>query len=245
MRKISCILLSVTIVLLIVLIAEIKLFSSEKSDKAWAYAVENVICIGDSLTSGSYLGGDTPGDIQQNYPWYIGRMLNADVTNAGFAGYSASDWYSNKLDEYDFSEYDAAIIWFGTNNGIDPLISTDVKPYVDSGEYAMTEMGYYCRIIDQILSENPDMLIVLMQVFASKGDVGKTNEAIIQIADYYGFLVVDSSSLSMDQLQLHAGMENPHFGKAGNIAVADLLVSELNKWMEENPLRCEFNHKLK
>ena len=43
----------------------------------WAYAMGKILCIGDSLTEGTYFGAGMDGAaIEQNYPYYLGRMLN-------------------------------------------------------------------------------------------------------------------------------------------------------------------------
>ena len=212
----------------------------------WRYAAERVICVGDSLTAGSYFGGETGGaSIRQNYPYYLSRMLSAEVTNAGFAGYSASDWYQKKIDDYDWGAYDTVIVWLGTNLGPTDTLETDVLPYSDSAAYAETETGYYCRILDRIRAENPDCLILLVNVFASKSDVEETNRAIAAIAEHYGLPLVDMSDLGApEHPELHAGSDmNPHFGKAGNLLAASHIADTLEAYFAADPLRCEYGIK--
>ena len=85
-----------------------------------------ILCIGDSLTEGAYFGAGMDGAaIEQNYPYYLGRMLNTEVVNAGVGGYSASDWYIEKAGDYDYTDYDTVIIWLGTNNGLTDTLDTD------------------------------------------------------------------------------------------------------------------------
>lgn len=220
-------------------------FSSPGTDY-WAYALDNIICIGDSLTDGTYMAGDLAWkNIEENYPFYLSRMLGTPVENAGVGGYSASDWFINCSDNYDYGRYNAAIIWLGTNNGYTDTLDTDVEPYSDYNSYAETETGYYCRIIEKIQQANPNCRIYLMTVFASKDDVKISNRVIKKIAARYDLQIIDASPLGMEHRELHAGLENPHFGKAGNIAVARHIVTELGKYYSDNPLRCEFGIHLK
>ena len=209
---------------------------------SWAYAMGKILCIGDSLTEGAYFGAGMDGAaIEQNYPYYLGRMLNTEVVNAGVGGYSASDWYIEKAGDYDYTDYDTVIIWLGTNNGLTDTLDTDVDPFGGYNDFAETETGYYCRIIETVKDATPDARIVLMNIFATKGDVKTTNETINKIAAKYDLHVIDTKSLSMDKnTDLHAGLKNPHFGKGGNIAAARLIIRDMGNYFAERPLRCEY-----
>ena len=217
--------------------------NENKNPSFWGYAISKVILIGDSLTSGAYptedWGADaSPNDsIAQNIPYYLKRMLNLDsVVNAGRSGYSASEWYKNRIENqpnlYNFAEYDTAIIWLGTNNGLTDTIDTNG-----------TEANYYKKIIERIKEQNPDCFIILVKVFASKGDVTTTNTIIDKLAMQYRCLVIDNSDLTVANYpQLHVNNEtnNPHFGKAGNIFVANRYATQISKYLGESPIRCEF-----
>ena len=209
----------------------------------WGYAISKCIMIGDSLTSGAYPTEDWGADAQpndsiaQNIPYYLKRILNLDtVLNAGRSGYSASDWYKNRIenqpDLYNFAEYDTAIIWLGTNNGLTDTIDTNG-----------TEANYYKKIIERIKEQNADCFIILVKVFASKGDVIVTNTVIDKIATKYNCLVIDNSDLTVTnypELHVNNTDNNPHFGKAGNIFVANRYATQISKYLGESPIRCEF-----
>ena len=220
----------------------------------WGYAISKAIMIGDSLTSGAYpteeWGADAqPNDsIAQNIPYYLKRMLNLDsMVNSGKSGFSASNWYISRIQNqptlYDFSKFDCVFIWLGTNNGLTDTLDTDVNPYTNYSDFAETETGYYCKIIGRIREQNSDCLIVLSKVFASKGDVATTNTVIDKIATKYGCLVIDNSDLTVanyPQLHVNNTDNNPHFGKAGNIFVANRYATQISKYLGESPIRCEF-----
>ena len=215
----------------------------------WAFNLWKILCIGDSLTSGANYAEEwgelapAGSSIDQNYPRILGRMLNAEVTNGGKSGYSASDWYLKMISQYDLSKYDTFIIWLGTNNGLTDTLDTDVNPYTDYNDFADTETGYYCKIIEKIKADNPSCLIVLTKIFASKGNYITTNIVIDKIAEKYGLPVIDNSDLGhIERPDLHANVVNPHFGKAGNIFIANRFVEELGKWFEQDHLRSEYGY---
>ena len=220
---------------------------TEKRYNYLSYAMWKILCIGDSLTSGAYYDeawGEiaTPGkSIDQNYPRLLGRMLGAEVTNGGFSGYSASNYYTEKLSTFDLSAFDTFIIWLGTNNGLTDTLDADVEPYTDYNNYAATETGYYCKIIEKIKADNPSCLIVLTKIFASKGNVAVTNAVIDKIAAKYGLLVIDNSDISHTaRPELHCNISNPHFGKAGNLFIANRYIEQIGNYLHDDLLRCEF-----
>lgn len=210
-------------------VTELETYSSK-----WAYNLWKVLCIGDSLTSGASYAeawgevGQTGKSIDQNYPRILGRMINAEVTNGGVSGYSASNWYTDEASKYNFADYDTFIIWLGTNNGLD---------YED-------EEQYFRNLINKIKADNTSCLIVLTKIFAcSKGTVAGTNAIIDTIAEEYELPVIDNSDISHSQRpDLHANVANPHFGKAGNIFIANRYVEELGKWFEADHLRSEYGY---
>lgn len=219
------------------------------NSKFWSVAMWKVLCIGDSLTSGASYREEwgevapTGASIDQNYPRMLGRMLNGEVTNAGFSGYSASTWYNNKIGEYNFANYDTFIIWLGTNNGLTDTLDADVNSHSDYHDFATTETGYYCKIIEAIKEQNNDCLIVLTKVFASKGNVATTNVVIDKIAEKYNLPVIDNSDLSHTaRPELHCNTNNPHFGKAGNAYIANRYIERLGEWFEDDPTRSEFGY---
>lgn len=208
----------------------------------YAHALTKILCIGDSLTSGAYYAnGWTGSSIDQNYPKVLGRMLKADVTNGGFSGYSASDWYTNKISQYNYADYDSFIIWLGSNNGLTDTLAEDVEAFDNYADYANTETGYYCKIIETIKEQNPDAFIVLCTVYASKTNLGETDTVLRKIASKYDCMVIEMGDLGVaHHPELHADISNMHLGKAGNIYVAQRIVDTLNKRFSRNPILCEF-----
>ena len=67
------------------------------------------VCVGDSLTAGDFYpkGTNTSrGDTQKNYPYFLGRMLNAPIINAGKSGATPLSWWSEVHPSVDFADAD-------------------------------------------------------------------------------------------------------------------------------------------
>ena len=212
----------------------------------YRYAVSKILCIGDSLTNGAYYAGGANGaPITQNYPYYLGRMLNCETTNAGNNGDSASDWYNRNISEHTYTNYDTVIIWLGTNYGCtamptDAEISSFTPDSNATAENANQAL-YLVEIIKTIQAENPFCHIVLCTIFESNTDVAANNDVVSQIADKYGCQLVDMSDLSVsNHIELHAGIKNVHFGKVGNIYIANRLANEIGSYIAADPLKGEF-----
>lgn len=204
----------------------------------WEYAMGDIICIGDSLTDGLY-APISVGKIKENYPYYLGRMLNANVLNTGTAGKYPSWFWENMYSQYDFSQYDCAILWLGTNGGMD----------IDDINIDGTEANCYKKIIEGIKSQKNDILIILGRVFVTgqKGSevsfpsAEQTNEVIDYCGNYYNLPIIDFSDLSSGGNRLlHNLQDNTHFGKSGNIYIANRICEFMRSYLAEDITRVEF-----
>ena len=233
------------------------------------YAVCRPLFIGDSLTEGA-LPTSSWGDkgvavMKENFPYIFSRMIGAVIKNEGHSGYSASNWWldyvsttGSYVDIHDskemncriinkpaFNEYDTIFIWLGTNYGYTDTLDTDVNPYTDYNDFANTETGFLCKIIAKIKEvTHGESLIVLSKIFVTKSDgldPTTSNIVIEKIAQKYGCLLVDNSDLSYaNHPELHMNINNPHFGKAGNLFLAKRYIKELYSYFSEDVSRCEF-----
>lgn len=212
----------------------------------YEYAAGKVLCIGDSLTSGAYYGqGWTGASIQQNYPYYLGRMLNCEVTNGSQSGWSASDWYRDYITTHNYADYDTVIIWLGTNYGCSSMpTDAEIEAFVPDASVSpetANQALYLIKIIETIQAAKPDCFILVCGVFASKADVAANNATVRQIAAKYGLHYVDTMELSTSvKPELHAGVANVHFGKAGNIYIANKFANEIRNIISEDPVLAEF-----
>lgn len=227
---------------------EKELVSIDNKNGIYAYGYDSVLCIGDSLTAGAcYVNGWTGGAIKQNYPYYLGRMLNATVTNGGRSGWSASDWHRDYIQFYDFSTYDAFVIWLGTNYGCNTMpTDEEIEEFVPDATVSpdvANQSLYLIDIVKTIKAQNPDAVIFLCTVFASKSDRSANNEVIRQIASKYGCSIIDMQGLdSTSRPDLHGYIANVHFSKVGNMAVANHVREHLHKYIADNPANGEFGY---
>ncbi len=98
-----------------------------------------IACLGDSLTEGDYgvFGKSGIANVkEENYPYFLSKILNAEVRNFGKCGYDPSGYLNYyKEGNVDLSNADVVIIMLGTNGGLDPANDTqgncDYKELVD------------------------------------------------------------------------------------------------------------------
>ena len=174
-------------------------------------------------------------------------MLNNNVKNAGRSGWSASDWYRDYINFYDFTQYDGVVIWLGTNYGCNTMpTDEEINAFVPDTTVSASvadQSLYLIAIIKKILSDNPDCKIFLCNVFASKSKVDENNAIIEQIAEKYTLPVIDMSDLgSANHPELHGNISNPHFGKAGNMFIANRIRMAINDYIAADPVRAEFGY---
>lgn len=226
---------------------EVNSITSESAN-FYKYAFEKILCIGDSLTEGAcYVNGHTGDSIPLNFPHYLGKMLNCVTTNAGKSGASASDWHKNFFNLYNFADYDGFVIWLGTNYGCDSMptdeeIENFTPDYTERAETANQSL-YLIDIIESIKEQNPDAVIFLCNIYASKSDVEANNSVLEKIAEKYNLPLVDMTDLGKyNHPELHDGVSNVHFGKAGNIFIANRLANSFAEYFNDDPLRVEFGY---
>lgn len=208
-------------------------------DLNFCLLMNKVLCVGDSLTMGAYYGPQNNGtSIKENYPYYFSKLNQVEVTNAGQSGIYPSKWYTDKRPEYDIAAYDNFIIWLGTNKGLTDTLELDTA-FNDYNNYAETETGYYCRIIENIQDLRPDANIFLCTVFASSGNKDITNTVLNQIASKYNLPLFDMNDGTIYNGAYHDTLHpfgnNVHFGKVGNLAIAQKLTSYINEYARSNP----------
>lgn len=212
-------------------------------------SAENILCIGDSLTEGAYyLQGGGSVATTKTYPEMLRKYTGCDVTNAGMGGKTVKQWMVQKRPSLDFSEYDTFIIWLGTNAGLTDTLDTDVLPYASYEDYADTQTGQYCRLIEEINHDTGgECLIAICNLFASTGDVPTTNSVLEQIYNLYveksyKMILIDMSDLTQQNLPgLHHYISNNHFGIAGNCFVANRIMEKINAAIKANTRLSEYN----
>ena len=203
---------------------------------------ENIIAIGDSLTQGSYTGNDL--HVNQSYPAFMAKKMGNTVVNAGRAGWNTKEWWDGDSSSqkgfpyYTYTDYDTAVICLGTNGGLTDTLDTDVTPYESYTDYANTNTGCYCKIIEGMKAQNASINILLCNIWAGGGTGGidVTNAVIDKIAKKYGLPVIDLLTEFRTPFSIyHAVSGNIHLGRIGYARMADIIRQAINDNVLNSP----------
>ena len=206
------------------------IINSENNDSDFFKVLFNdVICVGDSLTQGSYNGSDLHAD---NYPNFLSKLTGWNCENAGRSGWSTLQWWNGDSSSqkgfpyYNYAEYDSAIIFLGTNEGLTDTLETDVDPYASYLDYANTNTGCYCKIIEGMKEQNPNINIFLCSIYVTGNGapLETTNTVINKIANKYDLPVINLniSEFSIPRTAYHANT-NIHLGRLCYAKMANII----------------------
>lgn len=202
---------------------------------------ESCICVGDSVTAG-YIN-DAPRFsmatvAKLSYPAQLAKMTGWTIENTGVPAYSTSQWWTNKAGNYDYTKYNMAIVELGYNGLLTDTLDADVTPYDSYEDYAATNTGCYCKIIEKMKADNPNIFIVL--VISSNGAVFNeiTASVVQKIADKYNLPVIDlrdaSDGIDLSLRKYHGGMtvdtvDYTHFNAMGYLVKAQKIYFALGR----------------
>lgn len=217
--------------------AQSRIFMLNLQLESMGCAFSKVLFIGDSLTQGAYYGTPYISKIGKNFPNMFCRRGNIAGSNQGYSGIDARGWYGEKALQ-SYLEYDLVVLWLGTNSGFTDTMDTDVIPYNDYHNYADTNTGCLCKIIESIRENNPRINIILLNCFATSGDsLTATNKVISEVAEKYDLPLFDTSWLSLSNnpsFSYHAGVNNVHLGIFGAFTLANRLWTFINEYFTTN-----------
>ncbi len=114
------------------------------------------LCIGDSLTSGTFNHTESGDHEYVEYPAYsypakLARLMGCEVRNLGEGGATSAEWYAHHK-SMNLSGYDFAIIQLGVN---------DLFRY---GGWSQTSIDGFTNIITKVKNENPGIKIFVATV---------------------------------------------------------------------------------
>lgn len=191
------------------------------------------LCIGDSITKGYRNSSYT--DKTKSYPAFLSKLSGWECENAGEAGFTCINWFNLWSDKYIKEGYDGYIIKLGQNGGLTDTIDTDCvgSSYLD---YAETNTGCYCKIIERIMERTPKAKIFLVSIRSSATD---TNDVIRKIAVKYNLPFIDLSKYqeNLDASKFHVSASgssyNVHFNTIGYTYLADAIYKGILKSIHE------------
>ena len=191
------------------------------------------LCIGDSITKGYRNGNYT--DKTKSYPAFLSKLSGWECVNAGEAGFTSINWFNSWSNSYIKEGYDGYIIKLGQNGGLTDTIDTDCigSSYLD---YAETNTGCYCKIIERIMERTPKAKIFLVSIRSSATD---TNDVIRKIAAKYNLPFIDLSKYqeNLDASKFHVSASGSsydvHFNTIGYTYLADAIYKGILKSIHE------------
>lgn len=219
------------------------------SNEGFTYFLDKCICIGDSVTDGHvYDYPRTPANgrviREQSYPTYLKKMTQwSIVENAARAGISVVGWWQTFYPDYTYTDYQIALMELGYNGGLTDTLDTDVEAYSNYNDYAETNTGCYCKIIEAIKEANPHIYLVLL--IPSLWTPTSTGAIVIRkIAQKYNLPIIDLSDktyMNLSDVKYH-GLTNSdpnsinmvHFNAIGHCAKAKFIWNSLNKLFQVN-----------
>ncbi len=205
----------------------------------FANIFNKVVCIGDSLTFGQLSGKNSSTQVHSPYPKVLSKLLNTTVDVVAVPGITSKGWYDNKYSSVDFDNYDCAIIWLGTNGGVNYPVGSSAT---DENTIA------YQNIIDGIKSQNPQCKIICIgnvMPFYTRvlKDIAKEKNCVF-LDIYHGQLMFDIRRSTADpgSATIYHPSESDwvHFSQIGYIAVANIIYRMLCKAIFENHDYFEF-----
>lgn len=201
------------------------------------------ICVGDSVTHGvidDYPNAYAEEVPSRSYPTQLAKITGWNVTNAGKGGITAKGWFSTKFNNYTYTDYQVCLIEMCYNQLYTDTLETDVVPYEDYNDYADTETGNLCKIIKGILTQNPNILIVMILSprIVSSAYI-PSYEVYKKIADYYNLPLIDLTKGEITDLNAdcYHGTDSDgvlkltHFNALGYMAKADVIAQMFNEAM--------------
>lgn len=190
----------------------------------------SVACIGDSLTEGDY--GSEPEGVAhvhpENYPYYMQLALGVNVLNYGKSGYTPINYWDYKLKTIDWATIkpDVVVIMLGTNWGLTDTLDQDVNQYDNYEDYAHTNTGCYCKIIEYIndVMNGSGQIVLCTCPWVddtrrphNKQYSDAANVVVPKIAEKYNLPVIDTRKMGLSKINTHTlqPVDGLHFGRYG------------------------------
>lgn len=199
---------------------------------------DKIVFIGDSLTYGH--NGNI--HLEKNYPAFFEKLAQCEASNQGLTGRSAKQWWDEVGTSFDFTSFDCAIIYLGTNQGLTDTVSADCNAS-DYTQNADTNTGCYGKIIGKIKATNASCKIFII---AGPAEYVRRNErmnpAVRGLASFYNVslidletsLLSDDGSTSSKQRLLYRPVDGIHYNVLGYCTFANLVYNSMNKIIDAN-----------
>ena len=187
------------------------------------YKKERILCIGDSLTFG---GVSLTDSTSKNYPYYLEKHYPCKTYNHGKSGESTKTWWNKWRANVNFTYgYDIVLIMLGTNGGLSDTLSIDVEPYSNYQDYADTNTGDYCKIIEWLMenTNNNAQIFLIIPPYNHYNDekyqqLQEVRNVLPKIAERYCLPIIDAyseSGMNAFNENVFRSIDNLHFTEEG------------------------------
>lgn len=200
------------------------------------FCFNDIVCIGDSLTEGSQCVGSNPQITPWNYPYYLNKLTNWNCDNKGISGVSASVWWYNHQND-DFSSYDTAIVFLGTNNGL-----TDT---IGEGAEVDTNTGNYLKIMNKLKNDNPNIRIFIITPWNREQSYFNTTVYVLeQIATIYNAKIIYGMDSVVGNIfdDTFRTIGDCHMNTIGYMYFAKFIKDKILEYANENPKEYNVNY---
>lgn len=203
--------------------------------------------VGDSFASGTVRDGETLVDNYAiSWPQVMGRRYGVTCTNYSRGGLTTKSWLyfpegSSKM--WSSTPDDLYVLALGLNdaNGLflpggDEYLGNirDITRYNNKSKYPDTFYGNYGKIIEQIKEHAPGAKIIMVNLIVQTMASDKFNEAIYEIARYYGVPCIDQHADSYFSSDKYLNMDMGHPTKDGYSGMADAFARLIAKCVSDN-----------
>ncbi len=196
---------------------------------------KSAICVGDSITVSGNAAGSDP--IKTTYPQHLAEYTGWSVENAGLSSRTTVDWWLEKGQTTDFSNYEIAIMMFGTNDSVyDSCCGNFSNPtdytwtnYKKESVNISSEQALKL-LVSKIKTDNPECKIF----FITQGTKNKKYENMIyEASNFYNIplLTLDKIYSNVPRLRNlypnHSNKDYVHFTNVGYSALANRIAMEV------------------
>lgn len=198
----------------------------------------NIICMGDSLTRGVTEGSS---ETTRNYPYYFAKLADAEVTNQSQGGITTQSFWNTFASTFDYTSFDCAVIYLGTNGGLTDTVSTDC--HADYTQNADTNTGCYGKIIGRIKATAPNCKIF---VVAGPNEYIRRattmNPAVRALAELYGVGLIDVENCILSdagggntaERMIYRPSDGIHYNSFGYMTLANMFYDAMVAFMTAN-----------
>jgi len=201
--------------------------------KAPPVCQKEIVCIGDSLTEGDY-GTPIQGVSSlryENYPWYLGQLLDCRVVNQGQCGFDAAQYLDFfDTDRIDVSGADIILVMLGTNRGLTLLGPENKASYqalLDRIRGQMKTGAALVLVTPPHATENPEKVN-----YGYAPAVENARAEVLALAAANGLPVIDAyaeSPIQADREDVYQPVDGLHMGREGYQAFAGFIARQLQE----------------